>query len=258
MADDKKPVIIVKKIVGGHGGAHGGAWKVAYADFVTAMMAFFLVLWLLGSDEEVKSSVAEYFNNPASALRPDLANDKQVPLGDRTGLGDSINRGLDGQVSEDLVKRAERRRNEEQGKSAELDAMAKGLLDENLPPKEIQLGVLKFSVPESALFETGTDQIRKDAQVYLTKLGTWLRSYKGQVTIRGFSGQDPRTSKDDYEFTVSRTVALMKYLIQNKYVDESRIQPKVARASDEKFSYLRAPSSIADKRKIEFTLTQER
>jgi len=50
MADEKKnqqPVIVVKK-KGGHGGHHGGAWKVAYADFVTAMMAFFLVMWLVG------------------------------------------------------------------------------------------------------------------------------------------------------------------------------------------------------------------
>ena len=50
MAD--APVIVIKKKKGGgHGGHHGGAWKVAYADFVTAMMCFFMVMWLLGADE---------------------------------------------------------------------------------------------------------------------------------------------------------------------------------------------------------------
>ncbi len=63
MADDK-PIIIIKK-KGGHGGHHGGAWKVAYADFVTAMMAFFMVMWLLNSaSTPVKQSIASYFRKP--------------------------------------------------------------------------------------------------------------------------------------------------------------------------------------------------
>ena len=59
------PVIIVKKKRGGHHGGHqGGAWKVAYADFVTAMMAFFLVMWLVGQSAQVKANVAGYFRDP--------------------------------------------------------------------------------------------------------------------------------------------------------------------------------------------------
>src|SRR5512142_1946307 len=57
------PIIYVKK-KGGHGGHHGGAWKVAYADFVTAMMALFIVLWLLSCDEKVKKAVGGYFMDP--------------------------------------------------------------------------------------------------------------------------------------------------------------------------------------------------
>jgi chemotaxis protein MotB len=56
--------IIVKKKKAAHHGHHGGAWKVAYADFVTAMMAFFLVMWLVGQSKDVKSAVAGYFRNP--------------------------------------------------------------------------------------------------------------------------------------------------------------------------------------------------
>jgi len=63
MTTKAQPIIVIKK-KGSHGGHHGGAWKVAYADFVTAMMALFIVLWLMGSSEKVKKAVAGYFNDP--------------------------------------------------------------------------------------------------------------------------------------------------------------------------------------------------
>jgi len=59
------PVIIIKKH-GGHAGHHGGAWKVAYADFVTSMMCLFIVLWIVNQDEEVKKAVAGYFRDPGA------------------------------------------------------------------------------------------------------------------------------------------------------------------------------------------------
>ena len=67
MADEEavRPIIIKKRKVmaGGH---HGGAWKVAYADFVTAMMAFFMVMWLVASvNKEQRAALFEYFNNPS-------------------------------------------------------------------------------------------------------------------------------------------------------------------------------------------------
>ena len=56
------PIIVRKRVHGGHGGHHGGAWKVAYADFVTAMMAFFLLMWLLGATtEDQRKGIADYF-----------------------------------------------------------------------------------------------------------------------------------------------------------------------------------------------------
>jgi chemotaxis protein MotB len=67
MADKKdKATIIIKKIQPAAHGGHGGAWKVAYADFVTAMMAFFLVMWLMGTDEETKAAVEGYFKSAGS------------------------------------------------------------------------------------------------------------------------------------------------------------------------------------------------
>jgi chemotaxis protein MotB len=59
-----RPIIIIRKKKKGHAGHHGGAWKVAYADFVTAMMAFFMVMWILGMDQNLKESIEGYFSNP--------------------------------------------------------------------------------------------------------------------------------------------------------------------------------------------------
>ena len=58
-----QPIIVIKK-KSAHGGHYGGAWKVAYADFVTAMMSLFIVLWLMNQSEQVKKAVAGYFNDP--------------------------------------------------------------------------------------------------------------------------------------------------------------------------------------------------
>src|SRR5947199_3909696 len=63
MAMDGTPIIIKKKKTHAHA-HHGGAWKVAYADFVTAMMAFFMVMWILGMDQHLRNSIEGYFSNP--------------------------------------------------------------------------------------------------------------------------------------------------------------------------------------------------
>src|SRR5512143_1596189 len=61
------PIIIKKK--SGHGGHHGGAWKVAYADFVTAMMALFIVLWLMNSSKQLQVAVGGYFKDPTGTAK---------------------------------------------------------------------------------------------------------------------------------------------------------------------------------------------
>ena len=67
MANDS--IIIKKKKVSGHGGHHGGSWKVAYADFVTAMMAFFMVMWIMGLSDDTKASISGYFNDPNGFMK---------------------------------------------------------------------------------------------------------------------------------------------------------------------------------------------
>ena len=64
-----RPIIVVRKKRHAHAGHHGGAWKVAYADFVTAMMAFFLVMWIISMDQSTREQIQDYFNDPAVPTR---------------------------------------------------------------------------------------------------------------------------------------------------------------------------------------------
>lgn len=82
-AEKEQPIYVIKKVVN-HGGHHGGAWKVAYADFVTAMMALFMVLWLLNASDQVKKAVGGYFQDPEG-------NGKMVGSTMAGAGGDSMN-----------------------------------------------------------------------------------------------------------------------------------------------------------------------
>src|SRR5215468_2193892 len=111
----EQPVIIVKKAAHGHGGHHGGAWKVAYADFVTAMMAFFLVMWICNQDQKIRKAVADYFGNPLAVNKGTTKTPYQtgalfeglrtgpVPQAESVAMGrgrDSFNaRGEDGRLT---------------------------------------------------------------------------------------------------------------------------------------------------------------
>ncbi len=82
MAENAQPIIIKKIKKGGHGGHHGGSWKVAYADFVTAMMAFFLLLWLLNvSEPEQIKGIAGYFQSPSPINAAGGASTSMISLG---------------------------------------------------------------------------------------------------------------------------------------------------------------------------------
>ena len=86
--NESKQPIIVKKIVK-KGGHHGGAWKIAFADFATAMMAFFMLLWILGSTtEDQKAAISDYFNNPSAFMG--VAVSPSQAIGDGTGSKPSL------------------------------------------------------------------------------------------------------------------------------------------------------------------------
>ena len=99
-AEKARPIIVIRRKAAGHGGHHGGAWKVAYADFVTALMALFIVLWLMGQDEEVKKAISAYFNNPTGTGKEigtsvaGLGNSIEVPKDDMSKLREKLQEAL--------------------------------------------------------------------------------------------------------------------------------------------------------------------
>jgi chemotaxis protein MotB len=99
-ADKGRPIIVIRRKATAHGGHHGGAWKVAYADFVTALMALFIVLWLMGQDEEVKKAISAYFNNPTGTGKQigtsvaGLGNSIEVPKDDMSKLREKLQEAL--------------------------------------------------------------------------------------------------------------------------------------------------------------------
>jgi len=109
----KNEIIIVKRHKGGHDGAHGGAWKIAYADFMTAMMAFFLVMWLVNAaNEETKASVASYFNpiklsdeKPSSkGLEKPVDKEEGVQKKDQSNIqAEKVTKGSAAATGEDLT-----------------------------------------------------------------------------------------------------------------------------------------------------------
>ncbi|MEQ1688778.1 MAG: flagellar motor protein MotB, partial [Sphingopyxis sp.] len=83
IANDVRPIIVKKVIEAGHAAHHGGAWKIAYADFVTAMMAFFLLMWLLGmTDDEKRKGLADYFAPTLVEMRQGSAGSNGLLGGD--------------------------------------------------------------------------------------------------------------------------------------------------------------------------------
>ena len=83
MSEGEKYIIKRVKKRGHEGGHHGGAWKVAYADFVTAMMALFIVLWIVANNVQVRASVADYFRDPGAIVD----NGRQAPQMGRIAEG---------------------------------------------------------------------------------------------------------------------------------------------------------------------------
>jgi chemotaxis protein MotB len=115
-----RPIIIKKK--SGHGGHHGGAWKVAYADFVTAMMALFIVLWLMNSSKQIQEAVGGYFKDPSG-------NSKKVGSS-QSGSGDNFTLTKENmpQLKEQLQKAIHKMNNFEQlKKQIEITVTAEGL-----------------------------------------------------------------------------------------------------------------------------------
>ena len=154
MADDKKQPIVIKKIKKGGHAHHGGSWKVAYADFVTAMMAFFLLMWLLGSTSEgQKAGVSDWFKNPSGVQGPGGASTSMIKLGGTL----EIPKGDDSKKKE--PKEKESTSPEEEKKESKSEEILKEIEKQNL---DSLLQVLKKAIEKSQALKPFKDQLLLD------------------------------------------------------------------------------------------------
>lgn len=133
MADfnSNAPVIRVVKKKNGHGGHHGGAWKVAYADFVTAMMAFFLVMWIVGLSKPIRQAIAAYFRDPSGFMK--TGHGGKSPMAEGTG----IKEGRKGKPAPLVPEDAGR----DSAATAALDNQVRAMLDDEF--KSVQATITK-------------------------------------------------------------------------------------------------------------------
>jgi len=175
---EQRPVII-KKIKKAHGG-HGGAWKVAYADFVTAMMALFIVLWVMGQDQEVIEAVASYFKDPIGFS----SKSSQFLEGN--------NKNLVSPSVEDVKQSKEKEEQELKDMGKEIinelkaDPAFKELLDQ-IEVKMVKEGlrIELIDTDKDLFFEIGTTKLNHKAELFLEKIGKNLAKLPNKIVVEG-------------------------------------------------------------------------
>ena len=176
-----RPIIVIKK-KGGHAGHHGGAWKVAYADFVTAMMSLFIVLWLMNSSEKIKKAVAGYFNDPkgtATLMGTTLSGTGEtIPVAASTSMQ---------QLKENIEREIKARRDlEKLSKQIEMTVTPEGLRIELLEDKN------------GTFYELGGARLSKSGQELLTLLAGELKTLPNPLLIEGHTDATPYSSDAAY------------------------------------------------------------
>ncbi len=261
MAAQGQIIIIKKKKAAAHAGHHGGAWKVAYADFVTAMMCFFLVMWLMGADEETKAAISHYFNHPNTPWNygRDTNSDEARPLGEVQGSGENMLQGLNGANPEEIITKPMRPVQSTLQTNRELGDLAQEVMGDNLYALDVSIDYLKFSLPEDLLFTQGSTQLRTEAKKEMDRLGRLFKSFSGYIRIDGHTdtSADGGSAGNQFEFTLSRAVSIMKYLTAKNYVDEERLLP-VGSGPRRPYAANDGDEDRRKNRRIEFTLTKNR
>jgi chemotaxis protein MotB len=225
MADDKPQPIVIKKVVK-KDGHHGGSWKVAMADFMTAMMAFFLLMWLVGmTDAEQRGGISEYFQNPSRIEgQSDIPSNNPVQ---GPGGGSTSPIDLGGSPSErpEQIGREERAREQQRLERLLEDLQKKVETNANLQPYKDQLlldlvddGMRIQVVDKKArpMFALGSVRIKEYAARILREIAPLIGevpnrlSITGHTDARGFNGVSSYTN---WELSTERANAARRALV---------------------------------------------
>lgn len=193
-----QPIIVVKKTVAAHG-HHGGAWKVAYADFVTAMMAFFLVMWILGLNQESRKAISAYFNDPTGMMKQTAGGmnviqiNKDVSPKKKSGSGkDRLlkfkkdREGLQNAKMEIQKKIEESPKFQKFKNNIEITLTRDGLRIELLEDKE------------PLFFESGSANLRSGTVDLLRYIGPILDKLPNNIIMEGHTDARPYSGRSGY------------------------------------------------------------
>ena len=232
-----RPIIVKKVIQEAHGGHHGGAWKVAYADFVTAMMAFFLLMWLLGAtNEKQRKALADYFAPTIVQTKTDSAGSTGLFGGDSLVAADKYPHGAaqTGTRSMTIPRDAtggprEASGRERDAESRKFNLIAQSLKDRiqargdikrlarNLRFTETMEG-LRIDVVDDAdfsMFAIGTSQLTPAGARLFGEIAKPIAEVDNQVMIRGHTDAAPWSAKagtNNWRLSVERAEVTRHYL----------------------------------------------
>jgi chemotaxis protein MotB len=224
-------IIIVKKRGGEHDDEHGGAWKVAYADFVTAMMALFIVLWLLSASEKVQKAVGGYFQDPTGQGRQTGTT--------KAGIGETLT--LNRQDLQDLKKKLQ----EVMKQIPELQHL------ENQVRMTITAEGLRIDLLETErglFFEKGNPKPSEAGTGLLKTLATELVKLPNKIAIEGHTDSTPYGSRDysNWELSTDRANAARRILVQTG-LGEDRIS-QVRGFADQRLLLKNDPTNPSNRR----------
>jgi chemotaxis protein MotB len=205
------PVRIIVRKKRGHGGHHGGAWKVAFADFMTAMFALFLVLWLVNQSSDVKSAIAGYFQDPLGR-----ASEYGSSILPGEGAQSSTVRHLDPtsvlEMRRDRLQMVAERLKERLEKVPQLEGV-KDKVEITITDDGLKIELLEDA--EGVFFQTGSAALNRQGRDILVLLGAELGTLSNKVRIEGHTDARPysgRTFYSNWELSSDRANAARRIL----------------------------------------------
>ena len=203
-ATKAQPIVVIKK-KSGHEGHHGGAWKVAYADFVTALMSLFIVLWLMSQSEQVRKAVAGYFNDPRGTAN--LLGTTTPLIGKNAAPAPDQNLQEMQQLKEKLEHEIKDRKDlEKLIKQIEITITSEGLRIELLEDKN------------GTFYQSGSAKLSPDGQALLALLAAELKTLPNQLLIEGHTDAAQYSNDANYsnwELSADRANAARRLLQQD-------------------------------------------
>ena len=184
-AQNERPIIIVKKKSKGHGGHHGGAWKVAYADFVTALMALFIVLWIVNTSQEVRDAVSGYFKDPKGF-------GKEVGTA-KTGTGKVPPKEIE--VSKDTMSQLKKKLEEAMKRLPELEKL-KDQVEMTITNEGLRIELLETD--KGVFFDSGSPHPTKFGQELMELLAGEIGKLQNHLFIEGHTDSKPYVSQSGY------------------------------------------------------------